>query len=210
MPPLSVTNTHVPNTLAEAGDVNQNFSDIVTWANANAIQKDASLAFTAVPSGPATNPVSSNQFTRKAYVDIPRYLAQNVTTTSATIFAGGQVTWANMPGSLTATNSHRVTTTASGFTVTDTGLYMIGAQIQFITLGGSHLGVGLRVNGVVGDADIRAGGAFYLGAAPVVRLLSFQALTAGATVGVSYDQDAGSGINSGFSLWAMGVPGTFA
>lgn len=69
MPALSVTNTFVAATLIESAEANQNFQDIVTWANANAIQKDASVAFTAVPTGPATDPVSDNQFARKAYVD---------------------------------------------------------------------------------------------------------------------------------------------
>ncbi len=66
---LAVTNDFSPNTLAEANDVDQNFSDIVTWANTNVIQKDAGIAFTNIPSGPASDPSGDNQFTRKAYVD---------------------------------------------------------------------------------------------------------------------------------------------
>lgn len=66
---LAVTNDFSPNTLAEANDVDQNFADIVTWANTNVIQKDAGIAFTAIPSGPASDPTGDNQFARKRYVD---------------------------------------------------------------------------------------------------------------------------------------------
>lgn len=66
MATLSVTNNFAPNTLAEADDVDQNFTDIVTFVNTNVIQKDASVAFTAVPSGPASDAASANQFTRLA------------------------------------------------------------------------------------------------------------------------------------------------
>lgn len=75
---LSVTHNFAPNTLAEADQVDQNFTDIVTWANTNAIQKDASLAFTAIPSGPASDATSDNQFMRNAFI------ARGVITASGT------------------------------------------------------------------------------------------------------------------------------
>jgi hypothetical protein len=69
MATASVSNTFVSGTAAIAADVNTNFSDITGFINTECIQKDASLAFTSIPSGPATDPTSANQFTRKAYVD---------------------------------------------------------------------------------------------------------------------------------------------
>lgn len=69
MATASVTFTFVALTDALASEVNTNFSDVVSFLNTQTIHKDASVAFTAVPSGPATDPVSDNQFVRKAYVD---------------------------------------------------------------------------------------------------------------------------------------------
>jgi len=66
---VSVTYDFSSGTPAVADDVDQNFDDIVTWINTNAVHLDATKAFTAVPSGPASDPSSDNQLTRKAYVD---------------------------------------------------------------------------------------------------------------------------------------------
>jgi len=52
-----------------ASEANTNYDDLVDFANQETIHKDASVAFTAVPSGPATDPSSDNQLARKAYVD---------------------------------------------------------------------------------------------------------------------------------------------
>lgn len=69
MTSVAKTNTFVAGTNAEAAKVNQNFDDLVTYINDEVIVRDASKAFTSVPSGPATNPSTDNQFTRKKYVD---------------------------------------------------------------------------------------------------------------------------------------------
>lgn len=66
---VSVTYNFVAGTPAVADNVDQNFTDIVNWINTNAVHLDGSKAFTAVPSGPAADPTSANQLTRKAYVD---------------------------------------------------------------------------------------------------------------------------------------------
>lgn len=65
----SVTYTFTVGTAAVAAQVNQDFTDLVTWINTNAVHLDGSKAFTAVPSGPASDPTSDNQLARKAYVD---------------------------------------------------------------------------------------------------------------------------------------------
>lgn len=69
MATVSVTNTFVDATPAEAAEVNQNFADLVAFIQNNCIQRDGSLAFSAVPSGISSDPTTANEFTRKAYVD---------------------------------------------------------------------------------------------------------------------------------------------
>lgn len=66
---VSVPNTFSNATTADAAQVNANFAALVAWINTNAVHLDGSKAFTAVPSGPATNPTDVNHLTRKAYVD---------------------------------------------------------------------------------------------------------------------------------------------
>lgn len=77
---VAVTYTFAPNTLTKSSEANTNFADLVTYINTNAIVKDASLAFTAVPSGPATDPSSVNHLARKAYVDAGGTLTASVAT----------------------------------------------------------------------------------------------------------------------------------
>lgn len=69
MATAAITHTFVDGATIEASEHNQNFTDLVTFLNTYCIQKDASLAFTAHPSGPATDPSTDNQYARKAYVD---------------------------------------------------------------------------------------------------------------------------------------------
>jgi hypothetical protein len=78
MATASVSNSFTGGTTAVAAEVNENFDDIVSFLNEQAIQKDASLAFTSIPSGPDSNPSSDNQFARKKYVDLraPRIVAR--------------------------------------------------------------------------------------------------------------------------------------
>ncbi len=66
---VSVPNNFTAGTPAVADDVDANFASLVTWVNTNAVHLDGSKAFTAVPSGPATDPTTANQLTRKTYVD---------------------------------------------------------------------------------------------------------------------------------------------
>lgn len=55
---------------AVAGQVNADMDALFNWVNAGgAMWSDASVAFSAVPSGPNVDPTSANQFTRKSYVD---------------------------------------------------------------------------------------------------------------------------------------------
>ena len=66
---LSLPNALSNNTNADATKVQANLDAIVDYINTYAILKDASVAFTGVQSGPASDPTTSNQLARKAYVD---------------------------------------------------------------------------------------------------------------------------------------------
>lgn len=66
---VSVTYNFVAGTSAVADNVDQNFSDVTTWVNTNAVHLDGTKAFTGIPSGPSSDPTTANQLARKAYVD---------------------------------------------------------------------------------------------------------------------------------------------
>lgn len=76
---VSVPNTFSNGTTADAPEVNDNFAAIVAWINTNAVHLDASKAFTAIPTGPATDPTTANQLTRKSYVDAKIWADANFT-----------------------------------------------------------------------------------------------------------------------------------
>lgn len=67
--PASVTYTFTASTPARASEVNQNFTDLVNYMNTGLMLADGSVAFTGIPSLPASDPTSDNQAARKAYVD---------------------------------------------------------------------------------------------------------------------------------------------
>jgi hypothetical protein len=69
MTAVSKTYTFVSGTPILAAEANQNFNDIVDYINGEVIVRDASKAFTVIPSGPGTDPTTANQFARKQYVD---------------------------------------------------------------------------------------------------------------------------------------------
>lgn len=88
MSSVSKTYTFTGGTYAKAAEVNQNFDDVINYTNNEVIVRDGSKAFTAVPSGPAVDPTSNDQFTRKKYVDDKDAALQtsitNLTTTVTT------------------------------------------------------------------------------------------------------------------------------
>jgi microcystin-dependent protein len=69
MATAAVTYTFANGTNADGTQVNSNFTSVVNFLNTETIQRDASIAFTAIPSLPATDPTTDNQAVRKAYVD---------------------------------------------------------------------------------------------------------------------------------------------
>jgi microcystin-dependent protein len=69
MATAAVTYTFANGTNADGTQVNSNFTSVVNFLNTEVVQRDASIAFTAIPSLPATDPTTDNQAVRKAYVD---------------------------------------------------------------------------------------------------------------------------------------------
>ena len=69
MATAAVTYTFANGTNADGTQVNSNFTSVVNFLNTETIQRDASVAFTAIPSLPATDPTTANQAVRKSYVD---------------------------------------------------------------------------------------------------------------------------------------------
>lgn len=93
MPAANNPQTYVTGTPATAAAVNANFDYLESFINTEVIQRDASLAFTGVPSGPATDPSSDNQLARKKYVDDRSKLVKyvEVTTDQSGNYAKGNV-----------------------------------------------------------------------------------------------------------------------
>jgi len=79
----AITYSFAPLTDILSSEANTNFQDLVSFLNGEVIHKDASVAFTAIPSGPALDPISDNQLPRKAYVDRLGGIVQQKLTTNA-------------------------------------------------------------------------------------------------------------------------------
>jgi hypothetical protein len=70
MATVTIPFTFVNNTQnADATQVNSNFSTLASFLNTEVIQRDASVAFTQIPTLPSTTPTLANHATRKGYVD---------------------------------------------------------------------------------------------------------------------------------------------
>lgn len=117
MATAATTYTFTAGTTILASQANTNFNDVISFLNGEVIHKDGSVAFTAVPSGPATDPTTDNQLARKAYVDglvKARPKAPNATlngrsgningsTTQLIVQAGSTVGTTSLGGDLTIT-----------------------------------------------------------------------------------------------------------
>lgn len=90
--PASVTYTFAPGANVESAKFNQNFTDLINYINGNVILKDASVAFTSIPTLPGTNPTTDNHAVRKAYVDGGRGVIQKREFTGVTPYAGSSQT----------------------------------------------------------------------------------------------------------------------
>jgi len=69
MATASISYVFTNGTNADGVQVNSNFSSILSFLNTEVIQRDASVAFTAIPVLPGSDPTLDNQAARKSYVD---------------------------------------------------------------------------------------------------------------------------------------------
>lgn len=94
MATVPAMNAFTNGTTIASVDVNENFDNLADFAQNSTIHKDASVAFTGVPSGPATDPSTANHLTRKSYVDkvAPRLLVKKQQW-SVTDYASNGSTW---------------------------------------------------------------------------------------------------------------------
>lgn len=92
MADLILPYSFVGGTLAKSSEVNGQFAAVEAFVEGSVMHRDASSAFTAVPSGPALDPSSDNQLARKAYVDRGPKVVSSVgvitalRTTTSTVF----------------------------------------------------------------------------------------------------------------------------
>lgn len=142
MTTVSVPNNFSNNTAADAEEVDANFAALVSYINTHCVLKDASVAFTAVPSGPASDPSSDNQLTRKAYVDALTALvecrlskATTLTISDAPLASWTETSDAN--GFYTATDDEIVIPTG------EAGWYAIWVEVQKHPSNSGALSVGL-------------------------------------------------------------------
>lgn len=142
-----------------AAEWNQNWDYTKQFINTDLIHADASRVFTSVPSGPATDPTSNNQFARKAYVDSCRsYVLVRTIHTSGSLYCSGTATDTGVHSPTftipAISNAHplRVSLYVPEFNLDSTGSGpIVGSQIELFLYtaghrlmqrGGSVLGAG--------------------------------------------------------------------
>lgn len=144
MATAAITYTFVAGTTIESAEANTNFNDLVSFLNTSVMHRDASSAFTAVPAGPATDPTTANQLTRKAYVDaqvLTRLKDGNAADTSDAGVVGtvnhvtAQLLW--QAGSTVGTTSG-----AGGITITYPTAFPTGVLTVVVTNGDTDFGIG--------------------------------------------------------------------
>lgn len=146
---VAVTYNFVAGNPAVADNVDQNFADIVTWINTNAVHLDGSKAFTGAPSY-GSDPTSANQLARKAYVDT-KMSAVTSTTRPAAPVSGQMIletdkkrvrvwdgsAWLLVSGAMHAGASNTGTSVANTVTATLTFATEDADTDAFFTAGGS-------------------------------------------------------------------------
>lgn len=130
----TVTYNFVQGTPANAGDVNTNFADLVTWINTNATHLDGTKAFTGLVTLPATSPSTVNHATRKGYVDA---------LVESPVFKFARETWTITAAAPTGTINFDARTTATGYYTLDaTGDWTLNIRGDGSTTLSSLLAVG--------------------------------------------------------------------
>ena len=118
-PNPTMTYSFTNGTPADAAQVNANFATLTAWLAANGMQIDGSVAFTGIPSGPASDPTTANQLTRKSYVDdkMARFRGGYTGVLTAT------------PTAVTLTETEDTGgffTSGSAVTIVTSGMYLVG------------------------------------------------------------------------------------
>lgn len=132
MSAVAKTYTFVPGADIRSSEVNQNFDDVVGYVNAEVIVRDGSKAFTAIPSGPGTNPTTANQFARKQYVDDREAVVTAAATTLGATVTAHTASLATQTTDLTkrptinnnATNVRMISQATTGTTDANGDLYV--------------------------------------------------------------------------------------
>ena len=196
MATANVTYTFAPLTDILSSEANTNFDDLVTFLNTEVVQKDASVAFTAVPSGPATDPVSDNQYARKAYVDGVFGLIE-----MAAVSLINAPSLTDVGGNWTSVANRGITTSNTGFTVVTTGAYEIGFSTSFALSTGIGRTFTVRVNGVQVDSDFVVPDIASSGVRQKMAVTRFLTLTAGDVLTYQYRQDSGASLACVAQAW---------
>ena len=142
MASLSIPNSFTNGSNADALQVNANFAAVATFANTETIQRDASVAFTAVPSGPATDPTTGNQLTRKSYVDasvaafVPAALSIGLAQLAANSVNSSKIVDASIAGGDIAAGT------------------ILGSNIAALTILGSNIAAGTVTSSNILDGTI--------------------------------------------------------
>lgn len=208
MATASVTYTFSPNTLVKSSEANTNFSDVVSFLNGSVVHKDGTIAFTGVPSGPASDPVSDNQYSRKAYVDKRTGIA--VCTRTATIGDSGSYQSLTSLWTLSLNNPSSIASLPDDLQINTAGWYLVGGIFQVAVPSGSG------INGVIRCLRIKLAGNVVAQSPPQVGTNTFADqqgphiqvplnITAGQKLAMDvYQQNAASGaLAYTAKLWAM-------
>lgn len=203
MPQIVKPHTFVDGTDAVAAEVNADFDELYDWVNTDAVHRDASLAFTAVPSGPNTDPTGANHLTRKSYVDAPHILQHS----SGTLLGTGGPTEL-IPG-WTVQSSKGINSLPAGFEVVSAGVYLVGAYVNFQTsTAGDRRNIGLKRNdGALFVTDSNADGNFTSGFGSGLTVTTLALLGAGDDIELVYQHNS-LGLDFTARMWAWRVHGT--
>lgn len=206
MATAAVTYTFAPLTLIESAKGNTNFQDLVTFLNNQVIHADASKVFTAVPTGPAVDPVSDNQFTRKKYVDAPFLRA---TATTAALSAGALQSVTPNGGGNWAISVNRGSWTLNntGFLLPENGSYLAGFTLFFNGLSVTpNLSAQMLQNAIAFCVD----SGNWTGSQPTSFLSAsgFFKGTSGQQVALQLTLESGTATNAAAVMWAYKIPGS--
>lgn len=203
MPQIVKPHTFVDGTDAQAAEVNANFDTLVNWVNTDGVHRDASLAFTAIPSGPTSDPTADNQLARKAYVDAPHIIQFS----SGTLIGVGGATEL-IPG-WTIQSTKGVNALPAGFEVISAGVWLVGAYLNFETSSaGDRRNLGLTRNGAVPFVTAsQQDGNWTSGFGNGLTVSTLALLSAGDDIKAVYQHNS-LGLDFTARMWAWRVHGT--